>query len=194
MFALAHLTDIPGRLSLVHVSANKISAWSVTEACFTREGGMRNRLRSITRGGARGAASYVSANNSALYAGSWNARTLTGRPTWSASRKRRGWRAPIPAWPPVTSWTRAPPPGCTRSCGPAMDCSPAVRSRRFLQRGILVPRDWPHLPWSGLLSAVRGVRPGGKPISISANEHLLTPNDRTISWLLGLAKLGLVSR
>jgi hypothetical protein len=32
------------------------------------------------------------------------------------------------------------------------------------------------------------------PISISANEHPLTPNDRTISWILGLARLGSVSR
>jgi hypothetical protein len=94
MFALASLTDFPGRLRLIQVSANKTSAWSVTEARLTREGGMHS---SITRGEAREAASYVSANNSALYAGSWNARTLTGRPTWSASRKRRGWRAPIPA-------------------------------------------------------------------------------------------------
>ena len=161
MFALAHLTDIPGRLSLVQVSANKISVGSVTAACFTCEGGMRNRLRSITRGGACGAASYVSANNSALYAGSWNARTLTGRPPGQqagsgaagghqcqrglrvcAGRECRRLVARVAAG---RRWTAVPPSGHAGSCregssfhvighicrGP--DCS--ARSRAFARVG-----------------------------------------------------------
>src|SRR5207302_4625466 len=121
-------------------------------------------------------------------------RTYLDRSTCVVSNQDAARPAPIPAWPPGTNGTRAPPPDPTRSCGPSMDCGPAVSSRRFLPRGILVPLDWPHLPWSELLGAGQRRSPGSEtPISISANEHPFTPNDRTISWLLGLAKLDSVS-
>ena len=75
-------------------------------------------------------------------------------------------------------WTRAPPPGCTRRCERPADRGAAVSSRRSSPR-ILVPPDWPHLPWPGLLSAVQAASPGQRPpISISANEHPLTPIGR----------------
>jgi len=80
--------------------------------------------------------------------------------------------------PPGANGIRAPPPGCTRSCGPSVDCSPAISSRRFLAERILVPSDWPLLPWSGPPIAVKAFRPGQRPLPISANGHPLSATGR----------------
>ena len=45
--------------------------------------------------------------------------------------------------------------GRTRNCGPSVDCRPDVSPCRFLAERILVKPDWPLLPWSGLLIAVK---------------------------------------
>jgi hypothetical protein len=54
MFVLALLTDIPERLRVVRVSANKTGAWQIKSMGFTLKITIDARLRAITRGRARG--------------------------------------------------------------------------------------------------------------------------------------------
>ena len=173
------------------MSVNKTSVWPDTATSFTCERAMQDRLPRSRLRYARTivlAASRVSANDPASDAGAWNARILASRPAGPAARNRRGWRAPIPAWRPGTSWTRAPPPGSTRSGGPSdrlqsrsqvkPDCG---RDRASFRLAGNTYRD---LNRSALSKALA---PGAeKPVSTSANEHPLTRNGRAISWLPGL--------
>ena len=182
---------------LVYVNANKISVWPFTEACVTRERAMPGRPPAgrIAHARTRAQAAHrVSANNPAPYAGAWNARTLAGRPTGSATRTRPGWRAPLPARPAGTSWTRAPPPGCTCSCGPSRDGRPAVRSRWSCREGSSF-----HLIGHTCRGPDRSARSRaftrvGDPDPSALTDIRLARIDRTVSWLLGLAKLGPVRR
>ena len=130
MFAPALLTGIPQRLRVVRVSANKTSAYHVRDARFTRASVMHVSLRSIPRGRARGPPTALShqfglgrrfLGNARFPAGLRGRRSGSGAA--SGHQYQRGFRG---------EWIRAPPPGCTRSCGPSVGCSPAVSSRRSL--------------------------------------------------------------
>jgi hypothetical protein len=85
--------------------------------------------------------------------------------------------APIPTWHSGTSWTRAPPPGRTRGCGPPSDGSPAP-SAHAVSRRERDPRF--HLIGHICRGLICSARSGAlarsvTALSISANEHRLTP-------------------
>lgn len=163
------LTGIPGPQSLICVRANKPQRMvGGSSPQVTRERAMPDRLSrsSFDRGrtSAR-AANYVIANNALPTRPC--AQVPGTRVPWPVGLrgqqpgKWRSWRgantnvafgyeldASAAAW--SHAWLRA---AVGRQSG-------AVSSRRFSPReGSSVPLDWPHLPWSDLLSAVRGACP-----------------------------------
>src|SRR6266567_3738005 len=129
---------------------------------------LRSRLRYARTSVLAG--NRVSTYDSALDASAWNARTLAGWPAWPAARKRKGRRAPVPAQCPDTRWTRAPPPGSTRSGGPWTAVPQPGQDDRASLR--LTGHDH-RVPNRSARS--KALVPGAEtPTSTSANEHPLT--------------------
>jgi len=157
------------------VSVNSASARPDTETRFTRERAMQDRLPRSRLRYARAsvlAANRVSTYDSVLDAGAWNARTSAGWSAWPATRKRRGRRAPIPAQCPGTSWTRAPPPGSTRSGGPCDGLRSRSQVKPTEHRSALTGHAH-RVPNRSARS--KALVPGAETsVSTSANEHPLT--------------------
>ena len=137
------------------MSANIFGAHSRDRTRLPRESAMHASLRSITRGRARGPPPALTEQLGlgrkfwGTFA-SWPAGPR-GRPSGSGAASGHPYQRGLAGGELETSaaaWLHAEP----RAAG---GLRAAVSSRRFLGERILVPPDWPPLPWSGLLIAVK---------------------------------------
>lgn len=170
------------------------SAWPVQDARFSRWSVMHAWLRfDHARASARAADCVVAAIRPCTQVPG-NDGFLAVRPAWSAIRERaasghqhqRGLRMrtgherrhPVARVAAGHRWTAVPPSARAGSC----------------RQRIIVPPDWPLLPWSGLLIAAKRSPRSETPYPSALTDIRLARNGCAVSWLPGPARLGSISR